>query len=432
MVTRLILSIFLSIAVSAASISDYTIPTSYGFLNNFDELVVKYKVSKTIPIGIATGEIILALTNPEELKAHSYCVLKLDLLQKYSDTFNLPAVHYDREFPLHVSHGFIPYLLNFMDWLEAIDSGHQVNVPNITYNLARFIDHIQFSKNAPCYQALYTEVARYLLDPVKADLLNKMPYALYYDCINLDLPGEIAQKAVALWKVAKDFLKPGHPLFSLAISYEDALSDLDFYQKYIIASMAEAAMSDCDDLFLAYPSKVLVIDCEDAVAIPDKFLCYSNIPQIIFMRDQVISIGALFLYWCNELTSLILPAGVEQIEDWFLKNCVKLTSLTLPPALKEIQQSFLAGFLDSCYKLQDIFVEKSSDTDQLLSTDYRFKKIRPKIKRMPTNVTQIFARASVEHQLIEYAQESKELEHEGTPRQLQYMADPNVMHQQPQ
>ena len=430
MAIRLILPLLLSITINAAALSNNS--NISEIVPYLDELFVKYKVSKTIPIGITTDEIILSLTNHEELKAHSYCVLKLSLLQQYSDTFNQPAVHYDREFSFPVSKDFLPEFLNFMDWLEATDNSHQAASPPITYNLARFIDHIQFSKDVPCYKTLYTEIARYLLDPGKADLLNEMPHALYYDCINLDLPGEIAQKAVALWKIAKDFLKPEHPLFNLAISYKKALSDLDFHQKYIIASMAEAATSDCDDFFLAYPHKVLVIDCEDAVEIPDKFLCYSNIPQIIFMGDQVVRVGSLFLYWGDELTSLILPEGIEQIEDWFLKHCIKLTSLTLPPTLKEIQQSFLACFLDSCDKLQDIFVEERSDTDQLLSTDYRFKKIRPKIKRMPNKVTQIFAHASVEHQVIEYAQEYKELEHESAPRQLQYMAYPNVMHQQPQ
>ena len=477
MVIKLILPLLLSMAVNAAApAKDPKIeaaPAVQVAVPNLDALLAKYKVSKIKPPAIEEGEIIVEIKEPkkpgEEPKENSYCVVHLNILKKYFEICSMSDFSDASKGEPYLFHEPIafPDFLNFMNWLEAIDSGHQVAVPHITYNLAKFIDYLQFSKKEPCYSALYTEIARYLLDPEKVDLLEQMTDTIYYDCISIDLPGEIAQKAVALWKVAKDSLKSGHPLFNLAISYEDALSNLDFHQKYVVTPEAwmETPWSYGIDKrtkelshFLRKKECTLVVDCGHADYVPDSFLAFYAkgimcAEEIIFIGDNVTHLGsscltnyrALFSITLprrlthiggaflggSSIESFTLPPGVIQVGDFFLSNCRQLKSVTLPPNLQIVEfVSDYRGFLSMCDNLQDIFVPENSQTEQLLNTDDRFKDLRPKIKRIPAHaVAPALDHAAVEHQVMGGAPE-----HVAAPRQIQFMADPNpnmVIYQPP-
>ncbi len=381
MIAHLITLIFLSTAANAAALPE----------NPADPLSAKYRVSSDIPKDIAEDEIVLAIG---KLEKPTYFVVRQDLLKKHFDFFK--GMDFSGEPFLHMNANIsVPEVLNFMYWLEATENGSKQQTPHITHELIKFVNHSAFSKESVGYKDLYTEIARYLLDPAQVHLLLEMTEAIYSDCFNLDLPGEIIQKAFSLLKIAREakiddatrvmyeipegaltyegalevFMKgmPKHPLLNFAISYADELASQKFHQKYVVAPMDGFDRLDGFDtcslnaLFRLHSEKALVVDCGYAVKVPDDFLFYTDsiyIPRIIFIGDpeKLTQIGRGFLFGCSSLTSLTLPQGVTQ---------------------------GLVLLLDRCQSLQEIFVSAGSATLEILNTDDRHKHLRPLIKLLP-------------------------------------------------
>lgn len=75
------------------------------------------------------------------------------------------------------------------------------------------------------------------------------------------------------------------------------------------------------------------------------------IPKVI-VGKPVKKIGHMAFHGCESLTTVIIPDGVEEIEDYTFASCKNLQSITIPKSVEKIGYSAFLG----CESLQNVTI----------------------------------------------------------------------------